>query len=89
MECLEHICTEGCTIVGPYEKEHPLIGKDKKRPCSRYVTCQGMQLLIWHLGTCMRRSKGGCLGCKRMGQLLRLHSEICDQPGGCKVPLCR
>ncbi|XP_062169580.1 BTB/POZ and TAZ domain-containing protein 1 [Alnus glutinosa] len=84
MECLEHICTEGCTNVGPYDTE-PI----KKGPCSKFSTCQGLQLLIGHFATCKKRVNGGCLRCKRMWQLLRLHSSICDQSDSCRVPLCR
>ncbi|KAL5748245.1 hypothetical protein ACOSP7_025278 [Xanthoceras sorbifolium] len=85
MECLEHICTEGCTSVGPYDVEP----SKKKVPCSKFSTCQGLQLLIKHFAVCKKRVNGGCLRCKRMWQLLRLHSSICDQPDSCKVPLCR
>ncbi|KAF3438646.1 hypothetical protein FNV43_RR21410 [Rhamnella rubrinervis] len=85
MECLEHICTEGCTSVGPYDVEP----NKKKGPCSKFSTCQGLQLLIGHFATCKKRVNGGCLRCKRMWQLLRLHSSICDQPDSCRVPLCR
>lgn len=89
MECLEHICTEGCTDVGPYHVE---VNDGEKRPCSRFTTCHGLQLLIRHFATCKRRVKGGCWRCKRMWQLFRLHSYICDQQtddDSCKVPLCR
>ncbi|THG19117.1 hypothetical protein TEA_025880 [Camellia sinensis var. sinensis] len=85
MECLEHICTEGCTNVGPYDMEPT----KNKGPCSKFNTCQGLQLLIRHFATCKRRMNGGCSRCKRMWQLLRLHSSICDQPDLCRVPLCR
>ncbi|XAR67958.1 hypothetical protein NMG60_11002917 [Bertholletia excelsa] len=85
MECLEHICTEGCASVRPYDVEPT---KDKG-PCSKFATCQGLQLLIRHFATCKRRVNGGCSRCKRMWQLLRLHSSICDQPDLCRVPLCR
>ncbi|CAK9144598.1 unnamed protein product [Ilex paraguariensis] len=85
MECLEHICTEGCMSVGPYDVEP----SKNRGPCSKFSTCQGLQLLIRHFATCKRRVNGGCLRCKRMWQLLRLHSSICDQPDACKVPLCR
>ncbi|KAH9776549.1 BTB/POZ and TAZ domain-containing protein 1 [Citrus sinensis] len=85
MECLEHICTEGCTSVGPYE-----VGPTKNRgPCSKFSTCQGLQLLIRHFATCKKRVNGGCLRCKRMWQLLRLHSSMCEQSDSCRVPLCR
>ncbi|KAJ7945775.1 BTB/POZ and TAZ domain-containing protein [Quillaja saponaria] len=84
MECLEHICTEGCTDVGPYDME-----PTKKGPCSKFSTCQGLQLLIRHFAMCKRKVNGGCSRCKRMWQLLRLHSSICEQSDSCKVPLCR
>ncbi|PON72361.1 Voltage dependent potassium channel [Parasponia andersonii] len=85
MECLDHICSEGCTSVGPYDVEP---GK-KRGPCSKYSTCQGLQMLIKHFATCDKRVNGGCLRCKRMWQLLRLHSSICEQSDSCRVPLCR
>lgn len=85
MHCLEHICQEGCTIVGPSHMD-PC---KKKLPCSKFTTCQGLQLLIRHFAMCKKRVNGNCLRCKRMWQLLRLHSSICDQPEECGVPLCR
>jgi hypothetical protein len=46
--------------------------------------------LIRHFAVCKRRNNDkGCLRCKRMLQLFRLHSLICDQPDSCRVPLCR
>ncbi|XP_047342664.1 BTB/POZ and TAZ domain-containing protein 2-like [Impatiens glandulifera] len=86
MECLEHICTEGCTNIGPYDMEP---GKKKKVPCQKFATCKGLELLFRHFATCKRRVNNGCDRCKRMWQLLRLHSSICDNPDLCKVPLCR
>ncbi|KAK7834624.1 btb/poz and taz domain-containing protein 1, partial [Quercus suber] len=80
MECLEHICTEGCTSVGPYDMEPT----EKKGPCSKFSTCQGLQLLIKHFATCKKRVNGGCLRCKRMWQLLRLHSSICEHHDCCR-----
>ncbi|KAL3716789.1 hypothetical protein ACJRO7_008374 [Eucalyptus globulus] len=85
MECLEHICTEGCTSVGPCDAE-PLM---KKEPCGKFTICRGIQLSIKHFATCEKRVGGGCSRCKSMWQLLRLHSSICDQPDSCRVPLCR
>ncbi|KAJ1403255.1 Zinc finger, TAZ-type [Sesbania bispinosa] len=85
MECLEHICTEGCTHVGPFDVEL----KQQKRPCSKFSTCQGLQVLIRHFATCKRSLNAGCLRCKRMWQLFRLHSSICLHHDSCKVPLCR
>ncbi|KAF5730908.1 putative protein binding protein [Tripterygium wilfordii] len=85
MDCLEHICTEGCTNVGPYDIEPT----KKREPCSKFATCEGLQMSIRHFATCKKRVNGGCVRCKRMWQILRLHSSICDQPGSCRVPLCR
>ncbi|GMI95198.1 BTB and TAZ domain protein 1 [Hibiscus trionum] len=86
MECLKHICTEGCTTVGPYDVKPA----KKPGPCNKYVTCHGVQLLIKHFALCKRRvNGGGCSRCKRMWQLLRLHSSICDHRDSCRVPLCR
>ncbi|CAN4099261.1 unnamed protein product [Withania somnifera] len=85
MDCLEHICTDGCTSVRPSDKEP----SDERQPCSKFDTCQGLQLLIRHFATCKRRTNGGCFRCKRMWQILRLHASICDQPNNCRVPLCR
>ncbi|WCJ36179.1 BTB and TAZ domain protein 1 [Euphorbia peplus] len=85
MDCLEHICTEGCTSVGPYDAQPA----KKRGPCSKHATCQGLQGLIKHFAMCKNRVDGKCPRCKRMWQLLRLHSCICDRPESCKVPLCR
>ncbi|KAE8720497.1 BTB/POZ and TAZ domain-containing protein 2 [Hibiscus syriacus] len=86
MECFQHICTEGCTTVGPYDVKPA----KKPGPCNKYATCHGVQLLIKHFALCKRRvNGGGCSRCKRMWQLLRLHSSICDHPDSCRVPLCR
>ncbi|XP_030440349.2 BTB/POZ and TAZ domain-containing protein 1-like [Syzygium oleosum] len=85
MECLDHICTEGCTSVGPCDAEPAR----KKEPCGKFAICHGIQLSIKHFATCEKRVGGGCSRCKRMWQLLRLHSSICDQPDSCRVPLCR
>lgn len=85
MECLDHICTEGCTLVGPHHVE-----VDRKSgPCNKFATCQGVQQLIRHYATCTKRMGGGCLRCKRMWQLFRLHSYGCEHADSCNVPLCR
>ncbi|XP_026411190.1 BTB/POZ and TAZ domain-containing protein 1-like [Papaver somniferum] len=88
MECLKHICTEGCTNVGLYDRELP--PTKKTGACEKYSTCQGLQGLIKHFAMCKKRMNGGCCRCKRMGQLLKLHASICDQDDHCcKVPFCR
>ncbi|THU50543.1 hypothetical protein C4D60_Mb06t21350 [Musa balbisiana] len=83
MDCLKHICTEGCTDVGPHNSRPPAY------PCTSFSTCEGLQLLIRHFAACGRKlSPKGCTHCKRMWQLLRLHSSLCDQLDSCRVPLC-
>jgi len=91
MECIEHICTEGCTLVGPSSNlDNKSTCQAKPGPCSAFSTCYGLQLLIRHFAVCKKRVDGkGCVRCKRMIQLLRLHSSICDQSESCRVPLCR
>lgn len=86
MDCLEHIFKEGCTNIRPHDME---IVTEKTKPCSNFGTCRGLQLLICHFASCKNRVNGGCSRCKRMWQLLRLHSSICDVPDSCKIPLCR
>lgn len=85
MDCLQHICCEGCTSVGPYNMDP----SKKRSPCSKFGTCQGIQILIKHFGACTKRGNGGCSRCNRMWQLFKLHSSICDRPEECRVPLCR
>lgn len=85
MDRLEHICYEGCTSVGP----HDMDPGQEKGPCSKFSTCNGLQHLMKHFGSCKKRVNGGCSRCKRMWQLFRLHSSLCDQTGECRVPLCR
>jgi TAZ zinc finger len=79
MECLEHICEEGCTEVGPMDRA-PV-----QSPCDKFERCRGIQLLIRHFASCHNKS---CMRCRRMWQLLRLHSALCNQTAQCKVPLC-
>ncbi|GJT51119.1 BTB/POZ and TAZ domain-containing protein 1-like protein [Tanacetum coccineum] len=57
MECLEHICTDGCISVGPCDKEP----SKNLAPCSKFSTCRGLQLSIQHFGSCKKRAKGGCV----------------------------
>ncbi|XP_062229135.1 BTB/POZ and TAZ domain-containing protein 1-like [Phragmites australis] len=79
MDCLAHICTEGCTEVGPAGRA------PAASPCPRYATCRGLQLLILHFSKCHRKS---CARCQRTWQLLRLHAALCDHPDRCNTPLC-
>ncbi|XP_017250264.2 BTB/POZ and TAZ domain-containing protein 1 [Daucus carota subsp. sativus] len=85
LESLEHICTEGCTSVGPHDIEP----SRTKGPCSRFSTCEGLQHSIRHFAACQKKVNGGCLRCTRFWQLLKLHSSICDNSDICRVPMCR
>uniref|UniRef100_A0A453G964 TAZ-type domain-containing protein n=2 Tax=Aegilops tauschii TaxID=37682 RepID=A0A453G964_AEGTS len=81
MDILRHICTEGCTEVGPVGQA------PTKSPCPAYATCRGLQLLIRHFSLC--KSRASCPRCQRMWQLLRLHAALCRVPDGhCNTPLC-
>ncbi|KAI3685816.1 hypothetical protein L6452_35075 [Arctium lappa] len=83
MDCLQHICTEGSTSVGPYDKEP----SKNRAPCSKFSTCEGLQHSIQHFANCKKRVNGGCVRYKHMWQLFKLHSSICESPDStCRVP---
>ncbi|XVF61335.1 hypothetical protein PTKIN_Ptkin08bG0122300 [Pterospermum kingtungense] len=84
MEALVHICRDGCRTIGPHDKDF----KENKTPC-KYRACKGLELLVRHFAGCKLRVPGGCIHCKRMWQLLELHSRLCADSSSCKVPLCR
>lgn len=84
MEALVHICRDGCRTIGPYDK----ILKEDQAPC-KYEACKGLELLVRHFAGCKLRAPGGCTHCKRMWQLLELHSRLCADSDICRVPLCR
>ncbi|KAL6013097.1 hypothetical protein ACLOJK_003587 [Asimina triloba] len=87
MEALVHICRDGCKTIGPCDQAL----KGEGEPC-RFAACKGLENLIRHFAGCRARSAAGCcccVQCKRMWQLLELHSRICVDRGACKVPLCR
>lgn len=83
MECLHHICTEGCTDVGPCEVTKP----KKALSCPNHTTCHALQNLLRHLASC-RINRAACPQCRRIWDLLRLHSLTCQLTDHCKVPLC-
>ncbi|XP_004511846.1 BTB/POZ and TAZ domain-containing protein 4 [Cicer arietinum] len=83
MEALVHICRDGCRTIGPHDKAFKA-----NQPC-RYASCKGLELLVRHFAGCKLRVPGGCAHCKRMWQLLELHSRLCADPDICRVPLCR
>ncbi|KAL6220321.1 hypothetical protein ACLB2K_008077 [Fragaria x ananassa] len=84
MEALVHIYRDGCQTIGPCHKDL----KENKDPC-KYIACKGLELLVRHFAGCKLRVPGGCIHCKRMWQLLELHSRLCADSHVCKVPLCR
>ncbi|XVF59280.1 hypothetical protein PTKIN_Ptkin07bG0262900 [Pterospermum kingtungense] len=83
MEALVHIYRDGCRTIGPHDKDF----KEDQPPCN-YVACKGIELLVRHFAGCKLRVPGGCIHCKRMWQLLELHSRLCDDSDTCRVPLC-
>ncbi|GAB4825818.1 BTB/POZ and TAZ domain-containing protein 3, variant 2 [Ancistrocladus abbreviatus] len=84
MEALLHICKDGCRTIGPRDK----VFKTNQVACD-FPACKGVEMLIRHFFSCKTRVPGGCNQCKRMWQLLELHSCMCSEPESCKVPLCR
>ncbi|XP_051118028.1 BTB/POZ and TAZ domain-containing protein 3 [Andrographis paniculata] len=84
MEALLHICRDGCRTIGPRDKAL----KGSQGTCI-FPACKGLETLIRHFSSCKTRVPGGCVHCKRMWQLLELHSRMCHDPDCCKVPLCR
>uniref|UniRef100_A0A1J3J7X3 BTB/POZ and TAZ domain-containing protein 5 n=1 Tax=Noccaea caerulescens TaxID=107243 RepID=A0A1J3J7X3_NOCCA len=80
MEAFVHICRDGCREIGPTKSNASSCG---------FQACNGLEKLLKHLAVCKLRSiPGGCTHCKRMWQLLELHSRICVDSEQCKVPLC-
>lgn len=84
MEALIHICKDGCRTIGPRDK----VLKVNQVVCG-FPACRGLETLVRHFSSCKTRVPGGCVHCKRMWQLLELHSRMCDEPDSCQVPLCR
>ncbi|XP_031286146.1 BTB/POZ and TAZ domain-containing protein 4-like [Pistacia vera] len=84
MEALLHICRDGCRTIGPRDK----VLKGRQIPCN-FTACKGLEALVRHFSSCKTRVPGGCVHCKRMWQLLELHSRMCDEPDLCKIPLRR
>ncbi|KAF9600360.1 hypothetical protein IFM89_008595 [Coptis chinensis] len=84
MEALLHICKDGRRTIGPRDK----VLKGSQITCS-FPACKGLETLVCHFSICKVRVPGGCSHCKRMWQLLELHSRMCNEPATCKVPLCR
>ena len=84
MEALNHICKDGCSTIGPRGK----MLKGSQIACG-FPACKGIEMLVRHFFNCKTRVPGGCVQCKRMWQLLELHSRMCNDPDSCNVPLCR
>ncbi|GLT46797.1 hypothetical protein SLA2020_205270 [Shorea laevis] len=83
MEALVHICRDGCRTIGPHDKDL----KENQTPC-KYTACNGIESHVRHFAGCKLRVPGGCIHCKRMWQLLELHSRLCADSNNCRVPLC-
>ncbi|KAL3691951.1 hypothetical protein R1sor_005602 [Riccia sorocarpa] len=85
MEALVHICRDGCRTIGPHDK---VFDPQKQGDC-QYPACKGLESLVRHFAGCKLKVSGGCVHCKRMWQLLELHSRMCQETEtSCKVPLC-
>lgn len=84
MEAIVHICRDGCRTIGPRDQTL----KSGQAVC-RFPACKGIELLLRHFSACKMRVPGGCANCKRIWQLLELHSRMCSAPETCHVPLCR
>ncbi|XP_028548039.1 BTB/POZ and TAZ domain-containing protein 1 [Dendrobium catenatum] len=84
MECLEHIFKEGCTDIKPDRRRRSSCS------CPPLDACQPLQLLLLHFSKC-DGNRATCSRCRRIWQLLKLHSSICmaQDSSSCKVPLCR
>jgi TAZ zinc finger len=87
MEALVHICQDGCINIGPADKSFNHI-QNQGRNC-HFSACKTLELLVRHFRCCEIGVPGGCANCKRMWQLLELHSRMCTESCFCKVPLCR
>lgn len=85
MEALVHICKDGCRTIGPHDKSFE--GR-QSGPC-KFPACKGLESLVRHFAGCRIKVPGGCVHCKRMWQLLELHSRMCQEVEMCRVPLCR
>ncbi|XP_071710770.1 BTB/POZ and TAZ domain-containing protein 4-like [Rutidosis leptorrhynchoides] len=84
MEALVHIFRDGCRTIGPHDKAL----NEHQEPC-KYEACKGLESLVRHFAGCKLRVPGGCVHCKRMWQLLELHSRLCVDSNVCRVPLCK
>lgn len=87
MEALVHICRDGCSNIGPANKSFNHI-QNQGANCS-FSACKTLELLVRHFRSCEVCVPGGCANCKRMWQLLELHSRMCTESYFCKVALCR
>lgn len=83
MEALTHICRDGCRSIGRSDKS---LNRGSTN-CS-FPACKRLQSLVRHFADCKLKVAGGCVHCKRMWQLLELHSRMCTTSDSCKVPLC-
>lgn len=98
IECLHHICIEGCTVYRQPNGENMNIEpKNGKKPCIWGNTCRNLQRKLRHFEDCdaiknktsvMAIIDEDCSYCRKMWHLFYLHSALCDGEGICNVPLC-
>ncbi|KAJ0704066.1 putative chromatin remodeling & transcription regulator BTB-POZ family [Helianthus annuus] len=74
MEALVRICRDGRRPSGEHDQEH-----------CKYEANKGLESLLQHFCGCKLRVAGGCSHCKRMKQLLELHSRICADSDVCRL----
>ncbi|CAN7134682.1 unnamed protein product [Brassica rapa subsp. narinosa] len=83
VEALVHIYREGCGTIGPRGKAL----KGSKAVCE-FSACKGVEGGLRHFLGC-KSARASCGHCKRMWQLIQLHSCLCGSSDSCEVPLCR
>lgn len=54
----------------------------------QYPICRKVKWLFRHWSTCKTQASGGCIICKKMWFLLKLHAQACNE-FDCHVPWCR
>lgn len=98
IECLHHICNDGCTMDEQPNGNINIGSRNGKRPCTWGDTCRNLQRKLRHFANCEANKKktsaitlvddNECSHCSRMWHLFCLHSALCHGSGICKVPLC-
>ncbi|KAG6396176.1 hypothetical protein SASPL_142318 [Salvia splendens] len=58
----------------------------KNNPCSN-LKCFPLKNTFRHTRDCTRRVAGGCMHCKRIWDMLVMHSNVCED-SNCRIPRC-